>query len=477
MAGNEEVDDYQTSAQSVDQVDHHHPLYIYPLDTQDYVLISIQLQGSESYSIWSRSLKIVLHCKNKLGFVLGTYKKRAAYLHKEIATLTQGVSSMSVYFSRLRELWDEYETFTPPPSCGYPESKKHVEHYQLQKFYQFLTGLNDSYESAKNQVLMTRLLPNLNQAYAMIINVESQRITEKSVYGSNDNNEVVAMMSNRAQNIGHNGGSNNSGGYTNTGYSRGYKPKNFFNKSIIQCDYYKRKGHTKENCFKLHGYPSDFNNKRRGGGFNVQANNVNNNMNHIENNYGNLPLETAPAQFFTPEQYQQILQMLNKGKDTELVANSSTTGIAGTLHAFISTLVDNDWIVDTGASNHMVHCLNLLDSYEEVSEKDKNKVQLPTGEQAFIKHTGICSFFRNKKIQNILHITDFKYNLLSVSKITKELRCLMAFFPGFYVFQEFFGAKVLGIGREELGLYFLKAADKQTPEHHTLPSTAPSLFI
>lgn len=60
------------ATQLVDQVDHHHPLYIHPSDTQGLVLISIQLQRYESYSIWSRSLKIVLHGKNKLGFVLGT---------------------------------------------------------------------------------------------------------------------------------------------------------------------------------------------------------------------------------------------------------------------------------------------------------------------------------------------------------------------------------------------------------------------
>ncbi|XP_075099266.1 uncharacterized protein LOC142176097 [Nicotiana tabacum] len=89
----------------------------------------------------------------------------------------------------------------------------------------------------------------------------------------------------------------------------------------------------------------------------------------------------------------------------------------------------------------MVHSLNLLESYEEVSEKDKNKVQLPTGEQASITHTGIYFFFRNKKIQNILHIPDFKYNLLSVSKITKELRCLVAFFLDFCVFRELFSGK------------------------------------
>ncbi|XP_070005753.1 uncharacterized protein [Nicotiana sylvestris] len=157
-----------------------------------------------------------------------------------------------MYSSRLRELWDEYETLTPPPTCGCLESKKHVDHYQLQKVYPFLTGLNDSYDNAKNQVLMTRPIPNLNQTYAMIINVESQRITGKSVYGSNDNNEVASMMSDRAHNSGYNGrfnnngGFNNSGRFTNSGYFGGYKPKNFFNKAKIQCDYCKCKGHTRK---------------------------------------------------------------------------------------------------------------------------------------------------------------------------------------------------------------------------------------
>ncbi|XP_070008727.1 uncharacterized protein [Nicotiana sylvestris] len=259
MSVHEDVTDLQlatmNAAQLVHQVDHHHPL----------------------------SLKIVLHGKNKLGFVLGTCKKsnydasihelwdrcnaivlawimnnaspnllsvviyasdaytvwedlreifdkvnasRVAYLHKEIATLTQGVSSVFVYFSQLGELWDEYKNSISfsvyvimnlnLSSCGCPESKKHVE-----------------------------------------------------------------------------------------------------------C-----KGHIGENCFKLHGYPTDFKAKKGGGNFTAQFNNG--------RNYGSQPSEAQnnalgsstlsfPTQFFTPEQYQQILQMLNKGKDVELVANSATT--------------------------------------------------------------------------------------------------------------------------------------------------------
>ena len=37
-------------------------------------------------------------------------------------------------------------------------------------------GLNESYARAKSQVLMQIPVPNVNQAYTMIINVESQRV-------------------------------------------------------------------------------------------------------------------------------------------------------------------------------------------------------------------------------------------------------------------------------------------------------------
>ena len=57
---------------------------------------------------------------------------------------------MSNYFSRLRELWDEFETLIPPPSCACPESKQYAEHIQIQKLWQFLMGLNESYAHAKS---------------------------------------------------------------------------------------------------------------------------------------------------------------------------------------------------------------------------------------------------------------------------------------------------------------------------------------
>lgn len=63
------------NAQFVDQIHHNHPLDIHASDTQGSILVSVQLQGSENYSLWSKSMKIVLQGKNKLGFVLVTCRK------------------------------------------------------------------------------------------------------------------------------------------------------------------------------------------------------------------------------------------------------------------------------------------------------------------------------------------------------------------------------------------------------------------
>ncbi|XP_019267553.1 PREDICTED: uncharacterized protein LOC109244848 [Nicotiana attenuata] len=515
--------------QNVDLVHHNHRLYIYPSDTQGAVLISIQLQGSENYSLWSRSMKIVLHGKNKLGFVLGTCRKymfdpslyelwdrcnaivlawimnivapnllssviyasdahkvweylrerfdkvnasRSFYLHKEIGKLTEGLLSVSEYFSKLRELWDEYEALVPPPSCGCPEPKQNAEHYQLRKLYQFLTGINDTFDNAKDQILMTRPVPNINQAYAMIINVESQRRNNATV-GIGD---PATLLSNRA---------------LTGGYNRGYKPRNNFAKSSLQCDFCHLKGHTRDSCYKLHGYPTDFRGRKGGGGTpdakgayahiasiapdsstqqGSAANLVPSYSSATDSSSATTGVSSAP--FFTQDQYSQILQMLNNAKQVDTVANSATMSITGTITALMSHLVTNNWIIDTGATNHMAHNLNLLSNIRKLSDSDQNSVQLPNGENVIISHTGDLSLSKDKSVHHVLYIPDFKFNLMSVSKITKELRCLVAFFPDFCIFQELFTGNVMVIGKEDHGLYILKHKEQYVPKQ--LPDPRPS---
>nr|XP_010320508.1 uncharacterized protein LOC104647229 [Solanum lycopersicum] len=121
--------------------------------------------GSNAHAVWE-DLKERFNKVNRM---------RIFQLHKEIATMSQGTDSVSIYHSKLKELWDEYDMIVPVPSCGCDKSKDYVEHLQEQRLLQFLSGLNDSYDHTRRQILLKTVAPSVNQAYAMIIEVESDK--------------------------------------------------------------------------------------------------------------------------------------------------------------------------------------------------------------------------------------------------------------------------------------------------------------
>lgn len=117
-------------------------------------------------------------------------------------------------------------------------------HLQKLKLFQFLMGLNESYVQARSQILLMSPLPSVNQAYAMIVSDESHRAgaTSAGVLGVRPAAQVrefeMAMYSR----------------------SQGQRLKKNYN---VQCDFCNLKGHSRENCWKLNGYPPDFKTKRK----------------------------------------------------------------------------------------------------------------------------------------------------------------------------------------------------------------------
>ncbi|XP_070040121.1 uncharacterized protein LOC142177337 [Nicotiana tabacum] len=114
-----------------EKIDHTHPLFLHPSDTPSSVMILIELIGSENYGLWSRTIRIALQVKRKLG---------------EIITISQGTNSVDSYFTRLKEMWSEHDALFPTPSCDYAKSKDYIEHLHRQRLLQFLSGLNETYE-------------------------------------------------------------------------------------------------------------------------------------------------------------------------------------------------------------------------------------------------------------------------------------------------------------------------------------------
>ena len=100
---------------------------------------------------------------------------RIFQLHNEIASASQGTSSISVYFSCLRYLGVEFDSITHVPGCECDESRDFVLFMDNQKLLQYLMGLNEWYEHERGQILMMIPFPSLNKAYSILIERESQR--------------------------------------------------------------------------------------------------------------------------------------------------------------------------------------------------------------------------------------------------------------------------------------------------------------
>ncbi|XP_070022349.1 uncharacterized protein [Nicotiana sylvestris] len=99
------------------------------------------IYSSNAYNVWV-DLK---ECFDKRNLT------RVYQLHREIYTMVQGTSSVSEYFSKLRNVWDEYLSLVPFPGSD----KTHADHIEQQKLMQFLMGLNETYSQSRNQILMT----------------------------------------------------------------------------------------------------------------------------------------------------------------------------------------------------------------------------------------------------------------------------------------------------------------------------------
>lgn len=152
---------------------------------------------------------------------------RIYFLHREITSSSQSTVSISAYFTKLRLLWDEYDALVRPFACGCPQSRQNVKHVEQQHLFQFLMGLNDSYSAVRSQILLISPLPSVNHAYSMLMQEESQRKHSSSTIGD----DLVFFSS--VQMV----------------------QKKRFNGI---CDHCKVKGHKRETCYKLIGYPADF---------------------------------------------------------------------------------------------------------------------------------------------------------------------------------------------------------------------------
>ncbi|KAE8700094.1 vinorine synthase-like [Hibiscus syriacus] len=361
-------------------IDSNHPLFLHPSDTPGVQLVSLQLTGVENYSLWSRTMRIALLAKNKLGFVYGSCRRddfpdalqsqwehcnalvlswilnsvspnlsagivftsnveavwkdlkerfdkidgsRVFFLHRSIATLVQGESSVSVYFTRLKLLWDEYTALVP---------------------FSFF----DCEAAQQNSPL-----PTVNQAYSMIIQEELHRaqLSASPI-------ETSVMF---------------------TTASKGNERRRFSG----TCDYCNIKGHSRDRCYRLIGFSPDFKfNKKKIPPDATMVNSVHAADNDTANGLVvSSTVSVVPS--CTSEQYHQILKLLSKGPPSD-----SSVNLAGTVASNLPTSSNScvRWIIDTGATDHILSVFKGLQFHVLCSAH--RFFHLPNGHTEIVTHVG-----------------------------------------------------------------------------------------
>ncbi|XP_070020501.1 uncharacterized protein [Nicotiana sylvestris] len=132
--------------------------------------------------------------------------------------------------------------------------------------------------------------------------------------------------------------------------------------------------------------------------------------------------------YFTKDQYRQILSMLNKETPEHQV------NMAGITTSLMASFTCKERIIDSGATHHIVGEQDMLNTKNKVNKCDSDQVHLSKEEKSNITHIGDAIICDELKLEDILFLPEFKFNIIS----------------------DLYNGKVRRIGRERGGLYILK---------------------
>ncbi|GJR40370.1 hypothetical protein Tco_1216054 [Tanacetum coccineum] len=291
----------------------------------------------------------------------------------------------------LGKQWNRYDAMIELPKCVCNDSDGFKKHNQLLKLMQFLMGLDDSYTQIRSSILSRETLPDVKSAYATISSEESHRVAVGSIAGSSQRNQASAFVS-------------------NVPYSQKFQRNNQnFNvgPSILK-------------CFKIIGYPADFGKKISSQNFKKQS--VSN------NNFIGKSLSSG----FTDEQMATIISLIKDNK----VGKNVQANMA-------------DTYFNKRANQHMTYTDKELDNVIDISHL-KIKVGHPNRIEAYIYKIGNLRLSNGLTLYDVMVIPEYCVTLISVHKLIKENRVVVAFDENrcYFLNQDLNLKNVLGTGEQ-----------------------------
>ena len=233
-------------------------------------------------------------------------------------------------------------------------------------------------------------------------------------------------------------------------------PRHQQKKSRPWCEHCKKTGHTKDTCWFIHGKPADTKPPR---GRENRGNIASTSMHEID-------IAESETSVFSREQMELLQKLFQQTIKTD-GTNSSTASMAqkGNIVNAMSVCKGGttSWIVDSGASDHMTGNIATFSKYFPCH--DNSIVRIADGTHSKVMGKGSVVISKDIVLKDVLYVPKLDCNLLSISKLTKDLNCVTKFHPYLCEFQALDSGKRIGNAKECAGLYLLQVDDsKRKPE-------------
>lgn len=199
------------------------------------------------------------------------------------------------------------------------------------------------------------------------------------------------------------------------------------------CDHCKKQGHTKETCFKIHGFPEWFGKKYGvGTGNSKLAANVTIGSeyfqedpleytaagpSHVDSSHSNAGTNIDPVMMHNI--MQEVMKVM-KGKQHAGESSSKSGGLSFAHCAGTSSTVtiNSTWIVDSGATDHMSFDQSIFSFIRKLNKPVE--VGLPDGSISLVFETGNVIISAKIVLKDVLLVPNFKHNLLSIGKLSSD---------------------------------------------------------
>ncbi|XP_073270356.1 uncharacterized protein [Primulina huaijiensis] len=390
---------------------------------------------------------------------------RIFQLRRELINHRQGQTSVSVYFTKLKTIWEELNNFRPQCVCGNCcEGIKKLElHHQMDYVLAFFMGLNESFSQVRSQILLIDPLPPINKVFSMIVQEERQRQIGSQVTPTYSTDGMTFAIKGEPTKFS-NGEPTKFSAESMGSVAKGKPRPNFrsYPKERPFCTACNMHGHTLDTCYKIHGYPPGFKSKPRHQ-FPTQTHQIHQvsgtsvseaEINVSSNNNGQF------FQSLNKDQYGQLMTMfanhlsstMTRPHDSSNTSHSSGTCLSISVpHSLMSS---SSWIMDSGASRHI--CSNPKD-FISMRPIQNSVVTLPNHTHVSVASYGDVKISDTLIIRDVLFVPEFKFNLFSVGSFIAHNEVVISFFHDQFVIQDLSLKKMIGKGRRVENLYVLEA--------------------